>query len=298
MEGAMNAVRLGQLSVRKVVEGDGELPFSMVMPEVSSDDFRALRQWYWGAELSENPAEAMFKLSMHSYLLEVDGLKILIDSCNGNDKTRSIPLGAMLKTPYIENLAKAGARPEDIDLVLCTHLHCDHVGWNTRLDNGAWVPTFPNARYIFSRRDYEYFSVQTHEAPHREAFMDSVLPVVEAGLADLVETDFAVHKELGDGVWLEDASGHSPGCCVIHAERKGPRALFSGDVFHHPIQLIRPEVPFFADENPQKAVLTRTGLFEKHADTDTIFFPAHFLRTSAGRVRRNGAVFRYEFLQD
>ena len=293
----MQPVRLGQLTVKKVIEGDGAMPFSFAMPEISTADFQALRQWYWSEELSEDPAEAMFKISMHSYVLEVDGLTILVDTCNGNGKTRSMPLGAMLATPYLENLGAAGIRPEDVDIVMCTHLHCDHVGWNTRLDNGAWVPTFPNARYIFSRQDYEHFSTQTEEALHREAFLDSVLPVMEAGLAELVEMDRVVHKEIGDGVWLEDASGHSPGCCIIHAERGGPCALFTGDVFHHPIQLIRPDIPFFADHDPAKAVKVRTALMEKHAGTDAVFFPAHFLRTSAGRIRREGAAFRYEFLE-
>jgi glyoxylase-like metal-dependent hydrolase (beta-lactamase superfamily II) len=293
----MRPVQLGQLTVKKVLEGDGALPFSVGLPDISTADFKALRKWYWSDELSEDPAEAMFKLSMHSYVLEVDGLKILIDTCNGNNKTRSMPLGHMLNEPYLERLAEAGVRPEEVDIVLCTHLHCDHVGWNTRLENGEWVPTFPNARYIFSRRDYDYFTEQTHEALHREAYLDSVLPVVKAGLADLVESDAVVHKEIGNGVWLEDAAGHSPGCCAVLAEREGPRAIFSGDIFHHPVQLIRPELPFFADSDPASASAVRTALLDKYADTDAVFFPAHFLRTSAGRVRRDQSVFRYEFLE-
>ena len=292
----MRDVQLGQLVIKKVFESEGELPFSASMPAVSSADFAALRRWYWSDELSEDPAKAMFKLSVHSYVLQVDGLNVLIDSCNGNDKERSVPFARMLKTPYLSNLAEAGLKPEDINLVLCTHLHCDHVGWNTRLENGRWVPTFPNARYIFSRRDHEFFSTQTHEALSREAYLDSVLPVVEAGLADIVESDSVVHREVGDGIWIEDAAGHSPGAYAVHAKRQGSRAIFSGDAFHHPVQLIRPDAPFFADEDPVQAAAVRTALMTDHADTDAVFFPAHFRGVSAGRIKRDGACFRYEFL--
>jgi len=111
----------------------------------------------------------------------------------------------------------------------------------------------------------------------------------------MVESDAIVHREIGDGVWLEDAAGHSPGLVVVHAQRGGMPALFTGDLFHHPIQLVRPDLFFFADENPQRAVEARTRVMQQHADSDTVFFPAHFGRTSAGRIKRDGAVFRYEF---
>ncbi len=293
----MRDVQLGRLTIKKVFESEGSIPFSACMPGILPADFAAMRRWYWSDELSEDPAEAMFKLSVHSYVLEVDGLKVLVDSCNGNDKERSVPFAHMLQTSYIANLAKAGLKPEDVDIVLCTHLHCDHVGWNTRLENGRWVPTFPKARYIFSRRDHDFFSTQTHEQLSREAYLDSVLPVVEAGLADIVESDSVVHREIGDGIWLEDAAGHSPGAVAVHAKRLGSQAIFSGDAFHHPIQLIRPDAPFFADENPEMASAVRKAMMEAHADTDTVFFPAHFRGVSAGRVKRDGTRFRYEFLE-
>ena len=174
--------------------------------------------------------------------------------------------------------------------------HSDHVGWNTRLENGRWAPTFPNARYLFDKRDYAHFSTQTHEEFHREAFYNSVLPIVEAGRADMVDCDTAVHREIGDGVWLEDAAGHSPGSCVIHAERGGRRALFTGDVIHHPIQLVRPDLPFFGDHDTVQAGVTRRRIMNEHADRDTVFFPAHFPGATAGQVKRDGASFSYEFL--
>jgi glyoxylase-like metal-dependent hydrolase (beta-lactamase superfamily II) len=292
----MRDLELGKLKIKKVFESDGALPFSMALPEASAEDFARLKRWYWSDELSLDPAQALFKLSMHSFVLQVDGMNIMIDTCNGNDKSRSVPFADKLQTPYLANLAAAGLSPEDIHLVMCTHLHSDHVGWNTRLENGRWTPTFPNARYLFGERDYAFFSTQTHEEFHREAFYDSVLPIVEAGRAVMIDSDAVVHREIGDGVWLEDAAGHSPGCCVIHAERGGRRALFTGDVFHHPIQLVRPDLPFFGDEDTVRAGVTRRRIMNEHADSDAVFFPAHFTGTSAGHIKRDGESFSYEFL--
>lgn len=290
-------IRVGTMRVRKLFESDGALPLPMVLPGVTADDLRTLRGWYWSDELHEEPEQAQFKLSIHSYILHIDGLNVLIDSCNGNDKTRSVPFADHLQTPYLADLQAMGLAPESIDVVLCTHLHCDHVGWNTRLENGRWVPTFPNARYIFTRRDYELFSTEHAEELHREAFADSVLPVVEAGFAELVENDHVVHREIGDGIWLEDAHGHSPGSVAVHAERGGGHALFSGDCFHHPIQLVRPDLAFFSDEDPAQASATRGALMAAHADRPTIIFPAHFGGRSAGRVLRDGPAYRFEFVE-
>jgi glyoxylase-like metal-dependent hydrolase (beta-lactamase superfamily II) len=288
--------RLGSLSILEVMEGEGTLPMAMVLPGVTGEDLIAMRKWHWSDELSTDPAEARFRIAIRSYVLQLDGLNILIDACNGNDKQRSIPMAHNLQTAYLRNLAQAGIKPADIQLVLCTHLHADHVGWNTRQENGKWVPTFPNARYLFSRRDYEFFSQQTHEAFHREAYLDSVLPVVDAGLADIVESNAKVHREIGDGVWLEDAAGHSPGSCTVNARRNGPLAVFTGDAFHHPVQLVRPDLHMFADEDPVRAAVYRRQLLDRYADSDTVFFPAHFCGNPAGHVRRADSHFRYEVM--
>jgi glyoxylase-like metal-dependent hydrolase (beta-lactamase superfamily II) len=286
---------IGSIRVGQLQEGEGALPMTMVLPGVATEDLRELRQWYWSEELSEDPAAANFKLAIRSYLLQLDDFNILIDTCNGNDKQRSIPFGHMLKSNYLEQLAAAGVSPDEIHLVLCTHLHADHVGWNTRLDNGRWVPTFPNARYVFSRRDYEFFSRQTHEAFHREAYLDSVLPIVEAGRADIVESDHIVTREIGDGVWLEDAAGHSPGCCIVNARRGGSQVAFTGDVFHHPIQLVRPDLAFFADEDAGLAATARRRVMKQYVDSGTVLCPAHFCGEPWGRIRSTERPERYRF---
>ena len=294
----MRDVVLGRLAVCRVYEGDAVIPLSVALPAITAQDLARLKGWYWDADLSDAPGQAGMRISVHSFVLRVDGRNILIDTCCGNDKKRSLPPVSMQSWPYLENLARAGLRPEDIDLVMCTHLHFDHVGWNTRLKDGSWVPTFPNARYLFGRKDLEFFSAQRHEALHREAFDDSVAPILDAGLADLVDADMPIHREIGDGIWLEDVSGHSPGNLCVTAECGGERAIFSGDCFHHPIQLVRPDAAFFADENPSQASAARRHLLDRYANTDAIFFPAHFTGATAGRVERVDADhLRFRYLQ-
>ena len=281
----MKAIKLGNLLINKIHELDVQLPMPMMLSGITSDDLTKLKQWHWSDELSLEPEKSALKLSMHSYLLQVNGLNILIDTCNGNNKSRSIESANMLATDYLNTLKKTGVTPEEVNFVLCTHLHCDHVGWNTRLDNGEWVATFPNARYIFSRKDYEFFiehqnkdiEREPFEAIHFEGFNDSVLPVVKAGLAEIVESDFIVDREIGNGVWLESAQGHSPGSCIIIAQDNGPKAVFSGDIINHPVQVINPDAHFFADEDPQQAVITRKALLAEHVNTDSVIFPAHFM---------------------
>lgn len=292
----MKQVQLGAMCVDKIWEMDGAMPMEMSLPGLASTDLTRLKQWYWSEELSENPAEAMFKLSVHSWVLRVDGLNILVDGCNGNHKTRTIPFAHNLQTDWLERLGKLGLTPEDVHIVMCTHLHADHVGWNTQLIDGRWVPTFPNARYVFSQKEYDHWRGESAEPMHREAFVDSVLPVIENGQADLVPSDHVVHKEIGDGIWLDDIGGHSPGLVAVHCERGGGHGIFSGDCFHHPVQLVRPDLHFFADEDGEEAARQRLRLLSEHADTDTVFFPGHFAGNSAGRVLKDGDVFRYKFV--
>jgi len=292
----MQVQRLGALEVHKVLELEVALPIRMALPDVTAEDLRRLRAWYTDAHLTSDPLTAQMNLSTHSFVVRCRGRNILIDTCNGNGKSRTITFAHMLETPYLERLATAGFAPEDIHLVLCTHLHGDHVGWNTRLRDGRWVPTFPNARYVFTRPDVEYFKGPGVEPYHAEAYVDSVSPIIEAGQAQIVPTEHSVYAQLDEGVWLSPAPGHSPGSCLIHAKSAGAHGIFSGDVFHHPVELVRPRMSFFADYDAALTAQTRTQLFEDYADTDVRFFPAHFVDPTAGFIRAHGDGFRYQFV--
>lgn len=294
----MTPIELGRMRVHKVLEMVSPVPLLSQLPGTQAEDLRRVMRWYdQPDEMTDNPETCLMAFSVHSWVIEIDGLTILIDTCDGNHKNRSLEAVHQLDTRYLDNLRAAGFAPEDIDMVMCTHLHFDHVGWNTRLENGKWVPTFPKARYLFGKRDYEFFKTNPEgEALHCEAFLDSILPVMEAGQGELVEEDLIVHREIGNGLWLEPAFGHSPGCCTINAQAEGPPAIFWGDVIHHPVQLIRHDLPFAFDTDPARASVVRKATLERAADSDLVCFPAHFRRTSAGHVKRDGDAYRYEWI--
>ena len=296
----MQPIELGRMRIHKVHEMDSPVPLLSQLPGTTADDMRRLLTWYdQPDEVNPDPETSFMTFSVHSWVIELDGKTILIDTCCGNHKNRALPEVHQLDTEYLGNLRRAGFAPEDIDMVMCTHLHFDHVGWNTRLDNGRWVPTFPNARYVFGKRDFEYFKANPEgEELHNAAFLDSIVPVMEAGQGDLVDEDSVAHREIGDGVWLEPAFGHSPGCCTVNAQADGPPGVFWGDVIHHPVQLIRHDLPFAFDADGAAACTVRKATMERLADTDTLCFPAHFRRTSAGYVKRDGDAFRYEWIDN
>ncbi len=292
----MRPVTLGRLTVRKLFEMESGVPMPFILPGVTPPDLARLATWYRDDTLGPTVEQSTFMMSMHSYVLQIDGLTVLVDACNGDHKHRSIPDVDRVETPFLANLAALGLTTDDIDLVLCTHLHFDHVGWNTRLENGKWVPTFGRARYMFSRRDFEHFREQEVEDDHLRAFRDSVLPVYDAGRAELIEADIPAHREIGDGVWLEPAFGHSPGNFSVLAEAGGERAIFWGDVLHHPVQMIRPELMMVFDGDPEQARDVRLRTMARAADEDLVCFPAHFRDPSAGRVLRDGDAYRYRFI--
>jgi glyoxylase-like metal-dependent hydrolase (beta-lactamase superfamily II) len=294
----MKPIELGRLRVHRIHEMNSPVPLQSQLPGVTSADLRRLMTWYNEPdEITADPVTSLITFAVHSWVIEIDGLTIMVDTCDGNHKDRLIPAVHQLNTDYLGNLARAGFAPEDIDLVMCTHLHFDHVGWNTRLDNGRWVPTFPKARYLFGRRDYEYFQTNPEgEAPHWESFVDSIVPVMDAGQGEIVDEDHVAHREIGNGIWMEPAFGHSPGCCMINAQAGGPPALFWGDVIHHPVQLIRHDLPFAFDMDPAVASKVRKATIDRAADSDLMCFPAHFRRTAAGYVERDGDAFRYRWV--
>ncbi len=296
----MQPITLGRMRIHKVHEMDSPTPMNVQLPGVTAGDLGRLKGWYdpGDDEITDDPDTAKMTFAVHSWVIEIDGQTILVDTCCGNHKNRSLPEVHQLDTRYLENLRAAGFAPEDIDLVMCTHLHFDHVGWNTRLENGKWVPTFSNARYLFTRRDFEYFKANPEgEALHCEAYLDSIVPVMEAGKGEIVDEESIVHREIGDGIWLEPAFGHSPGCCTIHGEAGGPPAIFWGDVIHHPVQMIRYDLPFAFDMDASAASATRQRVMARAADEDLTCFPAHFRLGSAGHVKRDADAYRYEWIE-
>jgi glyoxylase-like metal-dependent hydrolase (beta-lactamase superfamily II) len=254
----------------------------------------------WIEPLHYNHATGKIALSMHSWLVEANGKKILIDGCVGNHKDRpGRPQWHQLDTSFLSRMRQLGAHPEEIDYVMCTHLHADHVGWNTMLRNGRWVPTFPKARYVFSRREQDFWARELAAAKtgrtnyHAMSYEDSVLPVIKAEQAIIVDDGFAVE----DRLLIEEAPGHTPGHVAIWLSAGAARGVFTGDIIHHPIQMRYPHWSCMGCMDPEMANRSRLRILEACADTNAMLLPAHFLAPHAGRVRRRGQSFDLEFVQ-
>ena len=289
----MSKLPLGQFTVDRIVETQG--PFAAVdflLPQVDLARVDATAPWLRPRYLSDDDRAVM---SFHSYVLDTGRHRILVDACVGDDKERPLRPGwHRQRSGWMQALRAAGLQPEDIDFVCCTHLHADHVGWNTCLRGGRWVPTFPRARYVFARRELAHWQAahaaalaQDLPLPNHGSYADSVLPVIEAGQADLVDDG----HEFEPGVWLAPAPGHTPGTVTLHARSDGRHAVFSGDLLHTPVQLVDLGWNSRFCEDPAQAVQTRQRLVEAVVDTDTVVLPAHFPDPAGGHiVDRAGAM--------
>lgn len=283
----------GDLSLQRVIESEGPLlsPFE-IFPDCTQAHLDANRDWL--APRFQDAATSLLTITIQSFLVRRNGLTILVDSCSGNDKeTRARPEFRRAQWPWLARLGEAGVRPQDIDIVLCSHLHVDHVGWNTRLDNGRWVPTFPNARYLIARREWDHWQAAGARALERtgDYITDSVLPVFAAGQAELVGDAHAVAA----GISVEPAPGHTPGQMMVRLGSDRGQAILCADLMHHPLQVRYPEWSTRFCTDPAQARLTRIGFFNEHADTGRLIFPAHFPTPTGGTIARDGKDFRFTF---
>ncbi|MFF7858182.1 MBL fold metallo-hydrolase [Streptomyces sp. NPDC007904] len=222
-------------------------------------------------------------IDSHSFAFTLGGLRVLVDTGIGNGKERANPAWHDLDTGFLEDLTAAGYSPDSVDLVILTHLHADHVGWNTRDVNGEWVPTFPNARYLTSRTEREFWAGYDMDEARAQMFRDSVIPVERAGLLDLVDVP-AEGVEAAPGLRLLPTPGHTPGHVAVELTSRGRTALITGDCIHHPVQLAHPAIGACVDIDPQQAETSRRTLLGSLADTDTLVLGTHFAPPTAGRV--------------
>ncbi|MEU5187052.1 MBL fold metallo-hydrolase [Streptomyces klenkii] len=279
--------RLGDIVVRRVDEI--ELPRQTgpwLLPDATRevlDEASWLRPDFADSEVP--------RLASHSFAVEAGGLRIVVDTGIGNGKTRANPAWNGLDTDFLERLAAAGFPPESVDLVITTHLHTDHVGWNTRLVGEDWVPAFPNARYVTSRTEWDHWAATDLDEARTQMFRDSVRPVRDAGQYDLVDVPEQGH-EVAPGVLLIPAPGHTPGQVAVELRGSDRRALITGDSIHHPVQLSHPHVHSCVDIDPSQAIRTRARLLDGVADTDALLLGTHFPRPTAGTVRREHGRYR------
>ncbi|MCX4774890.1 MBL fold metallo-hydrolase [Streptomyces sp. NBC_01285] len=287
----MDTIALGDVEITRVVE----LPArgsarDYIFPDVPIEHWEAHENWLVPTFLDQAADEV--RTMMQTWLIRSEGRTILIDTGIGNDRERpAMPAFHHLNTHYLDELAAAGVRPQDVDTVICTHVHGDHVGWNTRLaDDGEWRPTFPNAQYVISRADFDYWNPanghRTRSGPQMaNVFEDSVAPVHQAGQTVLWEGE---HYDIDAQLRIEPAPGHTPGSSVVWLRSGSDPAVFAGDLLHSPLQIAEPDdCPGF-DEDEPRARDSRRRLLGEAADRGALLFPAHFPGPGAAEVRRVG----------
>lgn len=282
----MTTLAVGRLRVTAVVERAGPTRPTWLLPDAGPEAVERHRGWLAPHFLDD---KGRLLQSIHTFVLQAPGLTALVDTCVGNDKDRGgrAPFH-MMRTSFLEDLRAAGFPPESIDVVVCTHLHVDHVGWNTRLDHGRWVPTFPRARHLFARQEWEHWSSERDEDTKR-IMADSVQPVLDAGLADLVDTD---HR-ISDEIWFEPTPGHTPGHVSVRLRSGESEAVITGDLMHHPIQMAEPQWATPFDTDAEQARKTRRAFCERYADTGVTVLGTHFHDPTAGRIVRHGSTWRF-----
>jgi glyoxylase-like metal-dependent hydrolase (beta-lactamase superfamily II) len=278
--------RIGDVTVTKIVELEATGGTRFILPQATRDAARAIG-WMYPHFMDQ---EGRLKMSIHALIVEAPGRRILVDTCLGNDKPRDIPGWSNRQGPFLEDLAAAGFPRESIDTVVCTHLHVDHVGWNTMRAGDRWVATFPNARYLMGRAEFDYWRVQQENAQARVVYADSVQPIFDAGLVDLVETN---HK-ICDEVSLTPTLGHTPGHVSVRIVSRGEEALITGDFIHHPCQLAHPEWASSSDYDQAHSTRTRRDVFGALAGKPTLVIGTHFAGPTAGRVVRDGDAYRLD----
>ena len=276
--------QVGKVKITQVVELTTASLGPYLLPQATPEALEALP---WISPFVDDQGRIV--LSMHSLIVESDGRLLMVDTCIGNDKERTYPRWNQMQTDFLEKLEAAGFTPGQFDTVLCTHMHVDHVGWNTRLVDGVWQPTFVNARYLYSEDEWAHWRTEPQE--YGPVIEDSVQPIFDAGLADLVRPDHRVTDE----VWLEPTPGHTPGHVSIHIASEGEEAVITGDMIHHPCQIAHSDWSSSADWNQSLSAETRTSFLQRYSDRPVLIIGTHFAAPTAGHIVRDGETYRLSY---
>ncbi len=293
MATAMTQHQIGDIVVHRIVESIcTDFVALKFFPETTPEDWE--RHGKWLAPWAYLPDTGNIILTIQAFLVKTRRHTILVDTCVGDDKPR--PQRAfwdMMKlNTFLPRLKAIGVTPDKLDYVMCTHMHPDHVGWNTQLRDGRWVPTFPNATYMFTEIEWQS-TLALHQQKPIPHFVDSVLPVMEAGQAELVSTDFALDDELR----LEPSPGHTMGHVCVRLSSRGKTALITGDCIHSPVQCLHPEWAMRADIDSALAARTRRGFLESCCDRNIVVCATHFPEPSFGRIVERDSAFNFEYLK-
>jgi glyoxylase-like metal-dependent hydrolase (beta-lactamase superfamily II) len=283
------AWQIGDVSITSIVETEIPIPYSAENAFLEEATPEALRRtpWLYPHFVTDS---GDLRLAIQALLVRAPGMTLIVDTCFGNDKPREVLGGQALQTRFLDSLEAAGCPRDAVDLVVCTHLHVDHVGWNTMLSNGEWVPTFPKARYLIGRREYAHWTAEKDDAEQQRVLADSVKPIFDHGLATLVEMNHRISPEIS----LTPTPGHTPGHVSVLIESNGSRAMITGDMLHHPCQFAHPEWSPSFDSDPAAGAHMRRVVMERVAGDAVLVIGTHFAAPTAGHVKRDGGAFRFD----
>lgn len=276
--------QVGDVTITQIVELTTASLGPHLLPQATPAEMQAIP---WITPFVDDQSKLV--LSMHSLIIESQGQTIMVDTCIGNDKERTYPRWNKMQGDYLEKLASAGFTTEQFDTVLCTHMHVDHVGWNTRLVDNRWQPTFSNARYLYAREEWAHWREEEQE--YGPVIEDSVQPIFDAGLATLVESTHQVNDE----IVLEPTPGHTPGHVSIHITSRDEEAIITGDMIHHPCQIKHPNWSSTADVDASQSAETRDQFLGRYADRPVLVIGTHFAGPTAGKIVRDGDTYRLDY---
>lgn len=275
---------VGETTLTTIVESETPgIPVEMFFPEATATDVGAAP---WLPDGSADNGTIAFRVQ--AFVIEHAGKTIVVDPCVGNHKQRSLFFWNDLQLPWLERFGAAGFAPETVDIVIHTHLHEDHLGWDTQLVDGVWVPTFPNARHVYVGNELEWAEGDDRRQGH-DPFADSIQPILDAGLAWEVTSS----ADLGDGVRLLPTPGHTPGHVAIEIETTAELLVVTGDLLHHPFQFARPDVAEVGDFEVGLARDTRHAFFETQADAGAMIAGTHFPIAPVGRIETHGTTWQF-----
>ena len=274
----MNQWQIGKIKITRILELEMTGGTRFILPDATREACRPI-EWLRPHFMD---SDGNLTMSIHALVIDTGERRIVVDTCIGNDKQRPIPAWNRLQTAFLSDLESAGYPRESIDTVLCTHLHVDHVGWNTMWVEDQWLPTFPNASYLLAEKEWRHWE-STDDPLNSTLIADSVQPVFDAGLMQLVDPDHKVCEH----VRLKPTPGHTPGHVSVHIESEGQKAIITGDCIHHPCQMTHTHWCSAADYDQVKALATREALLEDLADSPVLVIGTHFATPTAGHVRRS-----------
>lgn len=275
--------RVGDVRITQVVELTTASLGPYLLPQATPEEMDRLP---WIKPFVDDRRRLV--LSIHALVVESGGETLVVDTCIGNGKARTYPAWNRMQRSFLEDFAAAGFAVDGVDKVMCTHMHVDHVGWNTRLVDDRWVPTFENADYLFAEEEWQHWRVEEQE--YGPVIEDSVQPIFDAGKAVLVAQDHRVNDE----IWLEPTPGHTPGHVSVHIASRGEEAIITGDMIHHPCQIAHPHWSSVADADPNLSAATRHDFMQRYADRPVLVIGTHFAAPTAGRIVRDGEAFRLD----